>query len=827
MKKLKFRKNDGSTGSITVLVTLILVPTIFINAFMVDLARLKLYGDQAAMTAYNYGEALLSVYDNVLKDIYGLFAMSNNKAGEDAVKLLEGYLTSSFNPNSNTISWSHLNALLPQTSYSGFMPYESAEVTLSKDNCTGANLANEDVLATQLGDFMRFRIAQAVGDQGSAVIEALETIKNSKADSKAIDQKNDFDEVVGELLEKVRQYYLILETIDKYLDYLDNINSKRSAAVKVFQNIGKSDSWRLYYDYMSQKSSVDAAVSHRDNLEEDETLTDEEVRLCKIYDDYAADPEASRSSLESKMNGAINSLKYSFDSSPIDFDNFESTSNTLSKLAGEISDLYADVSAKQKQLEQTLNSGGLTQSVKEGIEEDIATVNKLFVSGSVYSADTFVKLANHIKTIKGFNKESKTVANDNITKLESIRDAYLRPDSSAPSMAFGSPIDTSHYNNYYNFTTFKKYNDLYQNLKDIFASTEGSNTKKAESKKEDAEKAKEEAEAELKQNESSDARDIPSSFGMGSDKELGELTITRLIKTAASYLDAGSLGEGFNDLLLKFYITEYDFSMFSNRTTNVGEDDEKAVTLTGYLICDEINYLNGAELEYLFGGFNSSDKNLTEARNKILAFRAVTNYASTYKIKPINTAIRAISDLAAAVNPLLGVAVAAALRLGITAMETAADWKELKKGGEVVVLKSTVAELTLVRQGSGAIKSLLGDLEDDGGDAEKAFKLDYENYLMVMLLFLTTDTDIIRRTGHLICLNVNTVEQGLEPGKELTELKFKLEEAVTAVKATCSVHLDFVVIPDSMAKAFLSGDDYDTLTSNAKNVYSFTVTRGY
>lgn len=828
MKKLKFRNNDGSSGSITVLVTLILVPTIFLNAFMVDLARLKLYGDQAAMTADNYGEAVLSVYDNILKDLYGLFAVSNTSEGIKALEELEKYVPSSFDPNKNSISWSHLGAVLGQTTYSGFMPYQSAEVTLSRSDCAGANLANEDVLSTQIGDFMRFRIGQALKGQGSAVIEALETIKNSKADSKAIDQKNDFDEVVGNLLEKVRRYYEALEIINKYSDYLKNINSQRSSAVRVFQDIGNSDSWRRYYDYMSQKSSVDAAVNHRNNLKKNETLSDEEVQLCQIYDEYAADPEASRSSLESKMNAAIDSLKTSFYSQPIDFSSFDSTADELKKLSVDIFNLYNDVSDKQKQLEQTLNSGGLTESVKEGIEKDIETVNKLFVSGSVYSTDTFIKLADHIQTIKIFNRECKSTANDNIQKLESIRDAYLRPDSTAPSMAFGSAIDTNRYEQSYNFRFFTKYNELYQNLKDTFGSTDGSNTKKAESKKKDAENAKKDAENELKQDETSDARDIPASFGMGSDKELGEFTITRLIKTAASYLDAGSISEGFNDLLLKFYTVEYDFSMFSNRTTNIdGEDDEQAVSLTGYRLCKEINYLYGAELEYLFGGFNSSDKNLTEARNKILAFRAVTNYASTYKIAPINKAIRAIADLASAVNPLLGVGVAAALRLGITAMETAADWKELKKGGEVVVLKGKVAELTLVRQGSDAIQSLLGDLDNDGGDAENAFKLDYENYLMVLIVFLTTDNQVTKRTGDLISLNVNTVEQNIGASGTLSKLTFEMSKAVTAVKTTCSVHLDFVVIPDAMAKSILSGDDYDTLTSNEKNVYSFTVTRGY
>lgn len=56
-----------SRGSVTVLVTMILIPTIFFTGFLVDLSRLKLYGNQAVMTADNYGEAVLSQYDNLLK----------------------------------------------------------------------------------------------------------------------------------------------------------------------------------------------------------------------------------------------------------------------------------------------------------------------------------------------------------------------------------------------------------------------------------------------------------------------------------------------------------------------------------------------------------------------------------------------------------------------------------------------------------------------------------------------------------------------------------------------------------------------------------------
>ena len=75
-----------SKGSITVLVALMLVPAVFVTGFLVDISRLKLYGNQAVMTADNYGETVLSMYDNLLKELYGLFAVTQD---EEAIQLLD------------------------------------------------------------------------------------------------------------------------------------------------------------------------------------------------------------------------------------------------------------------------------------------------------------------------------------------------------------------------------------------------------------------------------------------------------------------------------------------------------------------------------------------------------------------------------------------------------------------------------------------------------------------------------------------------------------------------------------------------------------------
>ena len=105
--------------------------------------------------------------------------------------------------------------------------------------------------------------------------------------------------------------------------------------------------------------------------------------------------------------------------------------------------------------------------------------------------------------------------------------------------------------------------------------------------------------------------------------------------------------------------------------------------------------------------------------------------------------------------------------------------------------------------------------------------MDYDQYLKIMLIFLTTSDQLTQRTGNLIELNVNAAQIKLQEDDTLTELNFKLDNAYTAVNASCSVKLGFVVMPDQFAKQVIDGGTYQSLTEFEKNGYKFTVTRGY
>ena len=151
-------------------------------------------------------------------------------------------------------------------------------------------------------------------------------------------------------------------------------------------------------------------------------------------------------------------------------------------------------------------------------------------------------------------------------------------------------------NKWKKFEDVVEYATLYNSLEKTFEG-EGDDSS-AKSKKKEAEELTEKQQNELKENEPTTARDIPEEFGYGNRGVGGTFKIKDLISSAADLFKINSFKNVANKLLLKVYTVEYDFGMFSSRTTNVKETEAKAQSLTGYEMNRRLNYLYQAELEY-------------------------------------------------------------------------------------------------------------------------------------------------------------------------------------------------------------------------------------
>lgn len=898
-------------GSISVFVTVIMVPVVFFIGFLVDLSRIKFCGNQAVMAADNYGEAILTDYDNLLKELYGLFALTQNQEGKEALDCLDAYVKeyymTSFQPNENRISFGHLKEFTATKSYEGWMPYQNAVVAFEALPVEGATLDNPMIFNTQIGDFMKFRIVQTVGDDLDGIVQAIESVQNMDSNIKAVEKRDEITEKVSKVLEAAQDYYVQLEGLWQYPDYIKEINSIYSAGTYSIEGL-LAEKYSYYKAYMDEDpQAIKDALERRKEVEEAEKakaeaeensgtegesgaerqpedegqtenggqteveatvevepLTEEEERLCKIDDEYQEHLDHSPDSLraafayvEISLSGQIESeeeLRSVYGGGGIvvldhkghkdvtvNFDNFDQKVTDLQRAADNLAKKLEDLEKLRSQLNEILQDENITKDLKTGIETEMAELDKLFGGGSgYYSADNYKELADHIAAYSGQNAENKLQAEEMLKSLEARENACI---DSHPELSelpeYAEPLDTLRLDDFCK----SPYAELHKSLQECFANEASDNKKKeAQQKQDDADALLGDVGSALEEDAASaGSRDIPSGgdfAGMGDAGSAGGFDITSMIGSASKSFGSNTLADTGNRLFTKLYLVQYDFGMFTSRVTNIEDaevtagDESVQLSLTGYPMAPNINYLYQSEIEYLLGGHNSSKENLNEARNKILAFRAVMNYAATYTVKPINSAIEGISNAFAAVptvGPFLKIAVAAALRLAVAGIETYGDWVRLTKGEAVCVLKTEVGDLSVTAlpgEFAAGLSKLLGNVNTDGKKSNK-FELDYEQYCMIMMLFLTRSEVLSQRSADLIALNVNTVRQKIGSEGVLNELKFKIEDTITAVDVTCSVQLDLVVMPKGFAKSTVDADTYAAIEQFEDNTYKFTVTRGY
>ena len=517
--------------------------------------------------------------------------------------------------------------------------------------------------------------------------------------------------------------------------------------------------------------------------------------------------------------------------------------------AEKIEDGIAEIEEKLKILDEKLAKA--SEDVKKGIEEDIKEMRELqnFSGRFIEICD-----AEDSNNNKQNNADNKTYFHgliyngyDGYKALNVITEDIISGEIKGNAYWVSSVSDV---NGVRWWEIPEGTGTLYTELQQLRnTSTKEGKKKEADEKKKAANSKTDDAVKDIsKEEEDTKARDIPSDVmaELKGCESTGEVpSFLDYFKDGFSFSNAGDAAAAIYD---KFLMTEYDFGMFSSRVTGIevkkAEDGSKKTetieekNLNKAPMSKKINYLYGAELEYLYGGHAESKKNLAAARNTICGVRMTMNFISTYSIKEINSTISNISTAAAeavaatgigaVAAPLVKVAVSAALRTAVAALETVEDWKMLKNREDVLLFKSKFEDLSC--RNNGALTDLLGSVSNTSGNTSKTkrtqIKMSYEDYLRVLLFVCKSSDTITSRTSDLITLNVNQSQNSADTLS--APLDFKMSEAYTAVKTTCKAKLEMVVVPDYMLDLFLGGSDTQTQIQSYDDGYiGYTMIRGY
>lgn len=818
----------GQKGSVSIMLVIIMVPLLLLSSFLVDVIRVKSYSQDALMAADNYAEGYLAEYNNLLKQLYGLYAVSNSTAGKAEIQ-------------------TYRNVVQKQTfSAEGgsFTPYTGLNIDFDVKMVSDSTLSHREVMRTQLSDFMRFRIAQMLLMDGEEVIgnqsDSKETT-NIADKAEILDAKMEFDEKNADCLKEILTLY---DKLEKFHDLQDLDNDMKKALIDgadEFAQVAKTqieaEKAKEAEEYQKWQKENEGKAD-KDKSEFSGLSKDDKAKLRKDND------------VETKFDEAIGGIQ---DTQKKYNEKMDELSTILSDIKSSTKTVIDKLKAMEKARDKLFKKLDEYKGTDTNVIQDMRNnANKALEDYGAYggksSSEILKDLSDRLENdigipdqINDYLKKAYEKLNDDKKKFvdadidEVLDGSAFQPIKDIPWETVEATISTS--------TVYHEADkNLYERLKKLHDAYSGMTSDEAAKKIKDATDKQNEAEKKLEELMKGDkpdkkARDIPKSLGssFGDDEDfalslgLGSM-IKGLIKNGSSLFktyDEGAQGWG-KAQISRVIIPYYDFGMFTCRTTGKKlEKNQQNISLTGLVQDGSNHWMYGAEIEYILCNHKKAQANLNEMRNRIIVARLILNYFASYSVSPVNAVIQALATAAAAITLGAGYAIVdQGLRIAVAVAETVMDWDILTDGDKICFVKTSIKEMSAISE--------LGKLLGKDWSASKSEKngIKWFSYIKIckvfMYVFLDPDT-IVDRTANLIMVNSNYIIMGENAFKNISgkgALKINFDTSYTAVEVTAKVNSRNVVMNTGWQRWVSPG--MNTAMNNIfGREYRYTVIRGY
>ena len=172
MKKKKHLNKKRIKGSVTILLIIILIPSILLSGIIVDTSRVNIGKASISSAGELAMSTALSKYDTIVKEVYGLFAMTQNMTEEERTAAIRKYFERtlvSYGVTDEVGAGDYLNSLLgdfnsliagtPDGDMVNLLGMKIADgdagfnVVMPKES----SLANPNVMRKQIVDYMKLR----------------------------------------------------------------------------------------------------------------------------------------------------------------------------------------------------------------------------------------------------------------------------------------------------------------------------------------------------------------------------------------------------------------------------------------------------------------------------------------------------------------------------------------------------------------------------------------------------------------------------------------------------------------------------------------------
>lgn len=310
MKELKlFYSLQKRKGSISIFLTLIMLPMFVCAGLIIDGARISVAKTTVAGAGDLSMNAGLSEYNKVLKDVYGLFAMSDST--EDLQKNVSMYFKNTINntgmlQGSDSYTRSFINSIGSMFSTDG-IKFDNIVDTQADDNSFSlvtipqSAMANPLVMKRQIIEYMKYR---GPVNLAKGLLTKFGCFGNLSQQSTAMENKVNYDQKLNSVGEACKDAY---DNINKFKKLVgDTSYSPDNIVGTINGGIAKAKSaYSSMTEYILAANAPDFSV---DSVSTDSTAQEElNKQIQKIQESYEKAAEAKAKSQSSSSGGSSES----------------------------------------------------------------------------------------------------------------------------------------------------------------------------------------------------------------------------------------------------------------------------------------------------------------------------------------------------------------------------------------------------------------------------------------------------------------------------------------------------------------------------------------
>lgn len=309
--------SEKNKGAISVFLVCILLPVMLFSSILIDQSRIRLAKARVAQATDITLNTALANYDNIMKEMYGIFATSQTT--DDMLDKVEDYYTRNLKIAGldtetaelfsdgiiNSITGYFTDDALDDMDYADFLKvftddfYTNIDLNNGENYKNGPTLSNPGIMKEQIVDFMKFRAPLGIGLDLINVIKSFNTIEEQ---SKVIEDKTNYYNAQSKFEEYLSKAWGNLELYRK----LTNGELIKSG----------DERYKSYYDLKSKGGALEKLEKLTSSSSEDKTenLTGKmRVILDSLtFEQIMAVPQKDNSQYEYQENGNAETQTYDY-----------------------------------------------------------------------------------------------------------------------------------------------------------------------------------------------------------------------------------------------------------------------------------------------------------------------------------------------------------------------------------------------------------------------------------------------------------------------------------------------------------------------------------